>query len=118
MYKLTIEALGLIKCKTYDSPIHMIDRILDDVHAVGIQLTQNKNLLKTFALNALVPVDNAAWLLYAKQNNISSFDDLIPEEYKVGMSHKNYKVASIPSVSYSTSESELEELAREGYFFL
>jgi L-alanine-DL-glutamate epimerase-like enolase superfamily enzyme len=118
MYKLTKEALRLIKGKTYESPVHMIDSILEDVHAYGIYLTQNKNLLKTFALNTLVAVDNAAWLLYAKQNKITSIDALIPVLYRAGLSYKNNKVASIPSISYSTSETELEGLARDGYFFL
>ena len=118
MYSLTNKALQLIKGKTYNSPIHMIDSILDEVHAYGVKITENKNLLKTFALNALVPVDNAAWLLYAKQNNIASFDDLIPKKYRAGLSYKNNKVASIPSVSYTTSESEIENLAKEGYFVL
>ena len=118
MYKLTEEALRLIKGKTYESPVHMIDSILDEIHDYGVHLTQNKNLLKTFALNALVAVDNAAWLLYAKQNKITSIDTLIPEVYRAGLSHKNDKVASIPSISYLTSETELEDLARDGYFFL
>ncbi len=118
MYNLTNKALRLIQGKTYDSPIHMVDSILDDVHAYGIKITENKNLLKTFALNALVPVDNAAWLLYAKQNEITSFDDLIPEIYKESLSYKNGKVASIPSVSYTTSETEIDSLAKEGYFVL
>jgi L-alanine-DL-glutamate epimerase-like enolase superfamily enzyme len=118
MYKLTQEALSVIRGKTYKSPIHMLDSILDDIHAYAIQLTKNKNLLKTFALNALVAIDNAAWLLYAKQNKITSIDTLIPETYREGLSHRHDKVASIPSISYSTSESELEELAKDGYFFL
>lgn len=118
MYNLTNKALRSIQGKTYDSPIHMVDSILDDVHAYGIKITENKNLLRTFALNALVPVDNAAWLLYAKQNEITSFDDLIPEIYKQSLSYKNSRVASVPSVSYTTSETEIDRLAKEGYFVL
>lgn len=118
MFNLTNKALQLINERKFYSPIDMIDSILDEVHAYGIKITENKELLKTFALNALVPVDNAAWLLYAKQNDINSFDDLIPSVYKEGLSYKNNKVASIPSISYTTIESEIEELAKDGYFFL
>lgn len=117
MYKLAKEALRLIEGKSYASPVDMLESILEEVHAYGIYLTHNKDLLKTFALNALVSVDNAAWLLYAKQNKITSIDSLIPEKYRAGLSHKNKKVASIPSISYSTSQSELEQLGSEGYFF-
>jgi L-alanine-DL-glutamate epimerase-like enolase superfamily enzyme len=96
----------------------MIDAILDEVHAYGATLTHRKDLLKTFALNALVAVDNAAWLLYASQNNIHTLDHLIPEKYRPALSYKNDQVASIPSISYATPESELATLADQGYFIL
>ena len=118
MYNLTCKALQLIKGQSFDSPIQMIDDILNEVHVYGIKITSNPNLRKTFALNALVSVDNAAWLLYAKQNGITSFDDLIPDEYKSGLSYRHNKIASVPSVSYSTSESDMEKLGSEGYYFL
>ena len=118
MYNLTCRALQLIKDQPFDSPIQMTDAILDEVHEYGIKITRNPNLRKTFTLNALVSIDNAAWLLYAKQNNITSFDDLIPDTYKPGLSYRHDKIASIPSVSYSTSESEIAKLGKEGYYFL
>lgn len=118
MFNLTNKALQLIIGKTFNSPIEMIDSILYDVHAYGIKITENKNLLKTFALNALVPVDNAAWLLYASQNGISSFDDLIPNNYRSGLSYKNKKVLSVPSISYSTSSSEILQLGKDGHYVI
>lgn len=118
MYNLTSRALQLIRGQSFDSPIEMTDAILDEVHAYGIKITNNPNLRKTFSLNALVSIDNAAWLLYAKQNNITSFDDLIPDTYKSGLSYRHDKIASVPSISYSTSESEIEKLGKEGYYFL
>ena len=118
MYSLTSRAMQLVKGQTFQSPIEMTDAILDEIHAYGIKITNNPNLRKTFALNALVSVDNAAWLLFAKQNNITSFDDLIPEIYKPGLSYKHSKVASVPSISYSTAEDGIEKLGAEGYYFL
>jgi len=115
MYSLTNKAAQLIEGQSFDTPIHMTDAILDEVHAYGKKITNNLNLRKTFSLNALVSIDNAAWLLYAKQNNINSFDALIPDKYKLGLSYKHNKVASVPSISYSTSVSEIEKLGKEGY---
>lgn len=116
MYNLTGRALQLIKGQTYESPVEMIDNILEEVLIYGAKITNTPNLRKTFALNALVSVDNAAWLLYAKKNGITSFDDLIPETYKSGLSFKNTRVVSVPSISYSTSESEISNLGKEGNY--
>lgn len=118
MYSLTNRASQLIAQQSFDTPIHMLDEILDEVHAYGIKITNNPNLKKTFALNSLVPVDNAAWLLYAKQNNMTSFDDFVPHQYKEGLSYRHTKIASVPTISYSTSDSDIRSLGDEGYPFL
>ena len=116
MYNLTRKALQLVNGKTYASPVDMLDKILEEVHAYGIEITGRNDLLKTFALNALVAVDNAAWLLFAKQNGITSFSDLIPKIFTAGLAYKNDKVASIPSISYATSEPDIKKLTNDGYF--
>lgn len=118
MYNLTNRAIQLINGQSFDSPIHMTDAILKEVHEYGKKITNNPKLRKTFALNALVSVDNAAWLLYAKQNNITSFDDLVPSIYRPGLSYKNTKVASVPAISYSTSESEIAKFGDVGYYVI
>lgn len=118
MYALTNRALQMVSDQTFDSPIQLVDDILDEVHQYGIKITNSPNLRKTFALNSLVSIDHAAWLLYAEQNQMGTFDEFVPDSYKQGLSHENSKVASIPSISYSTSDSEIRQLANEGYFFI
>lgn len=118
MYNLTTKAIQLIEGKSYASPIEMVDDILDEVYEYGVKITENKDLRKTFALNALVSVDNAAWVLYSRQNNLSSFDKMLPKEYSPALSYQHKKVASIPSISYSTSENEIKSLVEDGYFFI
>ncbi|MCF6296861.1 MAG: hypothetical protein L3J08_02600 [Flavobacteriaceae bacterium] len=118
MYNLTNRAIQLVRGQSFESPIHMIDDILDEIHNYGIKITNNPNLRKTFALNALVSVDSAAWLLYAKQNKITSFDNLIPNKYKPGLSYKNKRVVSVPSISYSTSEPEITKLGEAGNYVI
>ena len=118
MYDLTEKALTLIKGVSFESPINLLDLVLEKVYEYGNKITENPNLRKTFALNALVSADNAAWMLYAQENGIHSFDELVPEIYKEGLSYRHRQVASIPSISYSTSLEEVAKITDEGYFFL
>jgi len=118
MYAMTDRALQMTKGMKFNDPIELLDDILEEVYAYGKKITNNADLRKTFALNALVGLDNAAWLLYAAKNDISNFDDMIPENYKPALSHKHDKVASIPLMAYTIPISEIEEAAGQGYFFM
>ena len=118
MYGMTNYALKLVQGKTFTSPVDLLDDILDEVYAYGQKITDNANLRKTFALNALVGVDNAAWLLYAAENKITTFDDMIPAEYRPALSHHHKTVASIPLMAYSIPVSEIKQAADDGYFFM
>lgn len=118
MYAITERALQLIKNKTFTSPIDLIDDLLSELHEYGKYITNNSNLSKTFVLNALVSVDNALWLLYAKENGITNFDELIPQEYKSTFSEKHKKVAAIPLISYNVSAEEIRKETDFGYFFM
>ena len=118
MYALTERAVQLIKGQSFVSPIELQERILDEVYAYGQRVTNDPKLRKTFALNALVAVDNAAWLLYAAENNIQQFDEMIPEPYRAALSYRHPTVVSIPSFSFATPVAQMEQLADEGYFFM
>jgi L-alanine-DL-glutamate epimerase-like enolase superfamily enzyme len=96
----------------------LLDHLLPEVYEYGKKITGNADLRKTFALNSLVCVDNAAWLLYAAENNISSFDDLIPEAYKPGLSFRHSKVGSMPSFSVGADVKKIKAAADEGYFIM
>ena len=72
----------------------------------------------TFVLNALVGVDNAAWILYARETRRSRFDELIPESFRPALSHRNDRVASIPLMAYQIPVSEIVQALDEGYFFM
>lgn len=118
MYAITEFALQKVKGSSFTSPVELLDQVLEDVYAYGKQITGNADLRKTFALNALVAFDNAAWLLYAYENNISSFDAMIPTIYRPALSHHHEKVISVPAFSYATPVSEMQKLADEGYFLM
>jgi L-alanine-DL-glutamate epimerase-like enolase superfamily enzyme len=118
MYALTERALQLVKGKSFKTPLDLLDQILPEIYDYGKTITHNPKLRKTFALNSLVGVDNAAWLLYAHENNLSSFDQMIPDQYKPGLSYHHKQVASIPLMSYGLPIEEIKEAADQGYFFM
>ncbi|WP_236975461.1 enolase C-terminal domain-like protein [Membranihabitans maritimus] len=118
MYAVSEYALQLVKGISFESPIELLDRIYPEVYDFAKRVTQNPDLRKTFALNALVCVDNAAWLLYAAENKIDDFDSVIPEEYKQGLSARHTGVASIPSFPTGTDIRKIKEAADSGFFIM
>lgn len=118
MYALSERALQLMKGNSFTNPLELLDDLLPEVLAFGKKITNNPDLRKTFALNALVCVDNAAWLLYAAENKINKFDDMIPDAYKPGLSYRHNKVASIPSFSVGTNVEKIKAAADDGYFIM
>jgi len=118
MYALTEYALQLIRGCVFNDPIELQNQILEEVYQYGKKITGNPNLRETFALNALVGLDNAAWMLYAAENGITNFDDIIPEIYRPALSQHHSKVASIPLMSYAVPVSEIVQAVDAGYFFM
>lgn len=78
MYTLTEKAIQLLRGRSFRTPIDLLDAIYPEVLAYGQTFTSNPDLRKTFVLNALVGIDNAAWLLYARENGFTTFDEMIP----------------------------------------
>lgn len=118
MYAMSERALRLCLGRSFTTPLALQDDILDELYEYGREISGNPHLRKTFALNALVGVDNAAWLLHAAENGITNFDDMIPEPYKPALSYHHEKVASIPLMAYSIPISEIKQAASDGYFFM
>jgi hypothetical protein len=118
MYILTEHALQLLKGKSFTNPVELLESITDEVFEFGKKITSNPALRKTFVLNSLVGVDNTAWMIYAAENKLTSFDDLIPEKYRPALSSHHKKVASIPLMAYSIPISEIEQAVQSGYFFM
>lgn len=118
MYAMSDYAQKLLKGQTFSSPVDLLDSILDEVYKYGQKICDKPDLRKTFALNALVGVDNAAWMLFAAENGMTTFDEMIPEKYRPALSHHHKTVASIPLMAYSIPISEIKDAADAGYFFM
>jgi L-alanine-DL-glutamate epimerase-like enolase superfamily enzyme len=118
MYAMTEYGLRLLKGRTFTNPVDLLDELWPEVYQYGKKICVKDDLRQTFALNALVAVDNTAWLLYAAENGITTFDDMIPGAYKPALSHHHNKVASIPLMAYSIPVTEIKAAVDHGYFFM
>lgn len=118
MFAVTEYALSILKRRQFTSPVKLLDDILDEVFNYAKKITGNPKLRKTFALNALVGVDNAVWILYARENELKTFDEMIPEEYRDVLSHRHKKVAGIPLMAYSIPVREIKQAADDSFYFM
>lgn len=118
MFAMTERALQIIKGQSFISPVELLDSLYSEIYDFGKKVTSDPDLRKTFALNALVGIDNAAWLLYVNENGIASFDDMIPDAYRAALSHRHDKVAGIPLMAYAVPIEEIKAATDQGYFFM
>lgn len=118
MYSVSERALQMVKGESFKSPVQLLDDIFPEVYAYAKEITRIEELSKTFALNALVCVDNAAWLVYAEENDIRQFDEMIPEPYRPGLSYRHDGVACMPSFPSGTPIGKVNAAAEEGYFIM
>lgn len=118
MYEMTRFALNKALDIPFETPMDLLDALLEPTYEYGKKLTGNPDLRLTFALNSLVAVDNAAWLLYCSENNITGFDGMIPEASLPALAYRSNRLANIPLVTYGMSTEDISKKIAEGYFFL
>ncbi|MFT3702093.1 MAG: enolase C-terminal domain-like protein [Agriterribacter sp.] len=118
MYALTDKALQLVKTTEFESPVKLMAKIQPELMQAAINLTGKKDINKNFLLNALVAVDNAAWILYAAENGYKDFDAMMPEPYKKPLSFRNKKVAVMFQVSYGMPLQDIVDAVNQGYFVI
>jgi L-alanine-DL-glutamate epimerase-like enolase superfamily enzyme len=118
MFSITEYAAGLLKDREIKNPVTVLEEILEEVHSFAKKITGRDNLRKTFTLNALVPLDNALWVLYAKENGIKDFYQMIPEKYRGPLQYKHPLVACIPLMSYGVPIDDIGKAIDEGFFTL
>lgn len=113
MYALTAHALRLCANRSFERPEDLLDQILPAVLEYGRAITGNAHLRPTFALNALVSVDNAAWQLYAVEQGTEALETLAAP-YLPALPARHAQVAMIPLVSYGVDVAQAVEFARNG----
>jgi len=118
MFLMTAFATQQAKQIEWDTPLDLLDKLLPATYEYGKTITSSPNLRLTFTLNALVPLDSAAWLMYCDASGISHFDELIPAGTHRAMSAKHDKLACVPLITYGTSAEDIVQAVDDGYFFL
>ena len=116
MHALTAKALDLVEQTSFYTPIDLLDKILPEVIHEGKRITGKSDLNINFVYNALVSVDNAAWLVYAAENNYNSFETMIPRPFKDALSDRNDKIAIMYQIPYGMPMQDLLGAAQKGYF--
>jgi L-alanine-DL-glutamate epimerase-like enolase superfamily enzyme len=118
MHLMTAHALKSAQGMEFKDPFDLLDKLLPITHDFGKTVTGLDSLRLTFALNALVAVDNAAWQLYCTEKGISNFDELIPTDARPALSSRHKEMASIPLISYGLPVADIEKIVASGCFFL
>ena len=119
MYTVTERALALAReAGPFRSPLELQNAILEPLHAYACAVTGRADLRRTFTLNALVAVDNAAWLLHADANGIRDFDAMVPAAFRPALASRHRAAAAIPLMAYAVPVAEIRAAAEQGYFFM
>ena len=117
MLSLTRRAVELARGMSFATPFELLDALFPQVLDYGRKLSGRANLRPTFTLNALVAVDNAAWVLYARDKGFTSLDAAVPAAWREGIPAHHPRCAMIPLITYGTPLDEVRRLVREGSFF-
>lgn len=118
MFALTERALQMAESVSFSTPVELIDMLLPDLRKEARRITGKKDVNENFILNALIALDNAAWLLYAEEQNRSTFASMIPEPYKPALSYRNDRIGIMFQVSYGMSLEAIEGAVDQGYFII
>jgi L-alanine-DL-glutamate epimerase-like enolase superfamily enzyme len=117
MYRMTARALQAAAGASFRTPLDLLDELLPVTLAEGRRLSGRADLRLTYALNALVAVDNAAWLLYARATGRPTFDAMLPAAFRAALPARHDTLARIPLFSYGVPIERIREAADEGSFF-
>lgn len=118
MLSMLEHALRRVRGGDWRGPADMFDTVFGDVHDFGKTITGNPGLRPTFTLNALVALDNAAWILHAKRMETTCFDDLVPDDCRSALAHHQQAVAAVPLLTYQLPMETVRRILDDGYFFL
>ncbi|MGK9118638.1 MULTISPECIES: enolase C-terminal domain-like protein [Sphingobacteriaceae] len=116
MYALTNSTLNLIKETPFTHPISLQEKIFPDLISSGKSITNKADLHINFILNSYVGIDHAAWLLFAAEHGLETFDALIPAPYQSALSSKSDRLAVMFQIPYGMPLEQIKEAAQSGYF--
>lgn len=118
MFAMTEFALKRAEGLSFGTPLDLLDQLLPATYEYGKKITGKEDLRLTFALNALVGVDAAAWVVYAREHGFATFDEMIPVAYRAALGYRHEQLACIPLMAYAIPMAEIVGHAEQGYFFM
>ncbi|PYI51405.1 enolase C-terminal domain-like protein [Paenibacillus flagellatus] len=118
MLGMTKYACRQAEGSSYEEPPELLERLVRPVLDYGRERAGRADLRETFALNALVPLDHAAWLLYAQEKGTGDFDAMVPERFRHALDYRHRVLACTPVVTYNHGEKDVLAMLDEGYFVL
>lgn len=114
MLALTHFALEQATRLEWETPLDLQEQLLPPLLDYACALAGGQPPRLTFLLNALVPVDIAAWQLYAQKTGSTDFDAMIPATLRDGLSARHTRLCAVPLITYGTSLKEVRALAESG----
>ena len=111
-------ALQLAKGKEYPDPLELLHDVFPPTHEYGKAVTGNSDLKPTFTLISMVALDNAAWMLHARQQGVTSFEDLVPEAFREVFAERQTHVAWAPLITYKLPGEAIDAILNQGAYFL
>ena len=118
MAAVTQRALEMAHGLSFVTPPDLLAAILPEVYAYARKITGRPDLRLTFALNALVPLDNAAWMLYGRERRLTGFTNWVGPRYAGLFGEQQSQLGCIPLVSYGVSIETATRWARGGHCLL
>lgn len=115
MFMATAHAAKMAGEIRWDTPIELNDALLPAVYEYAKRITGHPRLRLTFALNAMVAVDNAAWMLYAKRLGINGFDEMTPAGFRPALPCRHDRLACIPLITYKVPTLDIAQCIDHGH---
>ena len=113
MLALTKRAAEMLRGASFEYPSELIGILLPPLEKYAEELCGFK-VKTTFILNSLVGIDIALWSLFAAENEIMTFADMIPNNAKGVMTAENDSLAQIPLISYGVDENGIRSVLDRG----
>ncbi len=116
MTRMTEFALKYSEALSFETPLDLMDKVFPATYEYGRKITGLTDLRPTFVLNSLVSVDNAAWILYCRENHITLFDDMVPADMRSILSCRHSRLGNVPLLTYNVGLNDISRMAKDGYF--
>lgn len=118
MYLLTNQALQLAQEIPFETPINLLDDVFPELLKAGKTITGRPNLNHNFIYNSLVALDNAAWLLFAAENNLNDFEGMVQALDKNIFTDRQSKIGVMYQVPYGMKVEDIKKAVELGYFVI